>query len=140
MKRNGNTLRLPSIHIQAVMAVLLINFTHKLVREIPGSLRLIAEDGRIGILVTISTALILALAISLLCFKNRWGLFLGVIPGIWAMLQWIIVHVIKGHPDPNGIWWYPIFPIVQGALIIYFSIMAWRIEKSYSRTPALQLD
>ena len=128
MEESKNRTGLPSIHIQAVIAVLFINFIHKLVREIPGSLNL---EGGIGGIVTTTTALILALSIILLLYRKRQGLVLGMVPAVWAMLQWVLVHVIKGHPDQNGIWWYPIFPIVQGALIIYFSVLAWRNDKSF---------
>ncbi len=130
MKRNEKQSRGLSISIQAVMAMMFILFVHKIVREIPGSLEL---EGSIGGIATITAALMLALGIALLYFKNRWGLILGVIPAVWATLQWILVHVIQGNPDRNGIWWYPIFPIVQGALIIYFSILAWRDEGSFSQ-------
>lgn len=83
----------------------------------------------IGPIVTITFAVMLAIGIILSLFRIKWGLVLGVIPACWVTVQWIWVHVIKGHPDPLGIWWYPIFPIVQGALIIYFSILAWYNEK-----------
>jgi len=91
------------MHIQAAMATLFILFVHKLVREIPGSLAL---EGTLGGVVTITTAVMLAFSIALLFFRNRWGLILGAIPAVWAMLQWILVHVIQAHPDRNGIWWY----------------------------------
>jgi hypothetical protein len=130
MKRNENQSQNLPVRIQAVMATMFILFVHKLVREIPGSLNM---EGAIGGVFTITMALLLAISIMLLFFRNRWGLILGLIPAVWAMLQWILVHVIQGHPDQNGIWWYPIFPIVQGALIIYFSILAWRDEESFSK-------
>jgi hypothetical protein len=129
MKRNANQSRGLSIHIQAAMAMMFVLFVHKLVREIPHSL----DMGSISGIATIAAAAMLALGIALLFFRNRWGLILGAIPAVWAMLQWILVHVIWAHPDRNGIWWYPIFPIVQGALIIYFSILAWRDEGSFSK-------
>jgi len=129
MKRNKNPSRGLSVPVQAAMAMMFILFVHKLVREIPGSLKL---EGSIGGIATITAAVMLALAIVFLYFKNRWGLILGAIPAVWAALQWILVHVIQGNPDQNGIWWYPIFPIVQGALIIYFSILAWRDDESFS--------
>jgi hypothetical protein len=131
MIKNENQSRELSIHIQAVMAMMFILFIHKLVREIPGSLNM---EGAIGGIVTITMAVLLAISIMLLFFRNRWGLILGFVPAIWAMLQWILVHVIQRHPDRNGIWWYPIFPIIQGALIIYLSILAWRNDESFSRS------
>ena len=130
MKRNENQSRRLSIRIQAVVAMMLILFVHKLVREIPGSLKM---DGSIGGIATITAAAMLAFGIALLFFRNRWGLILGFVPAVWAMLQWILVHVIWARPDQNGVWWYPIFPIVQGALIIYFSILAWRDDESFGR-------
>ena len=132
MRKNENQSRKPSIHIQAVMAMMFILFVHKLVREIPGSL----DIGSIGGIATITAAAMLALGIALLFFRNRWGLILGFVPAVWAMLQWILVHVIWARPDQNGVWWYPIFPIVQGVLIIYFSILAWRDDESFSRSAA----
>jgi hypothetical protein len=130
MKKNENQSRSLSIPIQASMAMMFILFVHKLVREIPHSLDLKGSTGGIA---TIAAALMLGLGIVLLYFRNRWGLILGAIPAVWATLQWILVHVIQGNPDQNGIWWYPIFPIVQGALIIYFSILAWRDDESFSQ-------
>lgn len=128
MKKNENQSQGLSIPIQATMALMFILFVHKLVREIPGSIDL---GGSIGVIATIAAALMLGLGIVLLYFKNRWGLILGAIPAVWATLQWILVHVIQGNPDRNGIWWYPIFPITQGALILYFSILAWRDDESF---------
>jgi len=130
MKRNENQSQNLPVCIQAVMAMMLILFIHKLVREIPGSLHM---EGAIGGVVTITMAVLLAISIMLLFFRNKWGLILGAIPAVWATLQWILVHIIWAHPDQNGIWWYPIFPIVQGALIIYFSVLAGRDEESFSK-------
>ena len=119
-----------SVRIQAVMAMMLILFVHKLVRQIPGSLNL---EGAVGGIATITAAVLLAFGMTLLFFRIRWGLVLGSVPAVWAMLQWILVHVVQGHPDQNGVWWYPIFPIAQGALIIYFSVLAWRDKESFSQ-------
>jgi hypothetical protein len=131
MNRDQNESQNLAPSIQAVMAMMFILLVHKLVREIPGSLNI---EGAVGGIVTITTAVLLAISITLLFLRNRWGLILGLIPAVWAMLQWILVHVIQGHPDRNGIWWYPIFPIVQGALIIYFTNLAWRDQESLSRS------
>jgi hypothetical protein len=130
MKRNENQSQNLPVRIQAVMAMMFILFVHKLVREIPGSLNM---EGTIGGVVTTAMAVLLAISIMLLFFRNRWGLILGAIPAVWATLQWILVHIIWAYPDQNGIWWYPIFPIVQGALIIYFSVLAWRDKESFSK-------
>ena len=130
MKRNENQSQNLPVRIQAVMAMMFILFVHKLVREIPHSLNM---GGSMSGIATITAAAMLALGIALLFFRSRWGLILGAIPAVWATLQWILVHIIWAHPDRNGIWWYPIFPIVQGALIIYFSVLAWRDEESFSK-------
>jgi hypothetical protein len=42
------------------------------------------------------------------------------------LFQPILVHVILAKPDVNGIWWYPVFPIMQGILVIYICILAWK--------------
>ncbi len=132
-KMKENDSKYPSIYIQAVIAALLINLVHKFVREIPGSISLIGQQGFIGGVVTIITAVIIAISILLLLFKRKEGVILGIIPAIWAIVQWIINHVIWANPDINGIWWYPIFPVIQGLLIIYFSILAWRNENSFNK-------
>jgi len=131
MKKDEKQSRDLSIYIQAVMAMMFILFIHKLVREIPGSLKL---EGSMSIIATITSAVLLAISIMLLFFRNRWGLILGAIPAGMAMFQWILVHIIWANPDQNGIWWYPIFPIVLGALIIYFSALAWRNDECFNRS------
>ena len=90
-------------------------------------------EGSIGGIATITAAGMLALGVGLLFVRNQWGLILSVIPVVWATLQWILVYVIQGNPDQNRVWWYPIFPIVQEALIIYFSILAWRNEENFNQ-------
>jgi hypothetical protein len=42
------------------------------------------------------------------------------------LLQWLLVYVISGYKEPNGVWWYPLFPIFQGIMIVYFAILAYR--------------
>jgi hypothetical protein len=132
-KMKENDSKYPSIYIQAVIAVLLVNLVHKFVREIPGSMREMDQQGIIGGVFTIGTTVIIAISILLLLLKRKEGVILAIIPAIWAMVQWIINHVIWANPDINGIWWYPIFPVFQGLLIIYFSILAWRNETSFNR-------
>lgn len=132
-KMKENDSKYPSIYIQAVIAALLVNLVHKFVREIPGSISQMGTQGAVGGVVTIITAVIIAISILLLLLKRKEGVILGIIPAIWAMVQWIIYHVIWGYPDINGIWWYPIFPVVQGLLIIYFSLLAWRNETSFNK-------
>ncbi len=113
---------LPSIHVQAAIALMLIQFVHKIVREIPGALKM-GGPGAVGVPIL---ACLLALGICLLLLKIRWGLILGIISGAWMIFQPILVHIIIAKPDINGIWWYPIFPWTQALLIIYFCRLAWK--------------
>ncbi len=117
-------LTLPSIYIQAAISMMLIQLVHKIVREIPGSLRMEGPGG----FVTIVFACLLAAGILLLLLRIKWGLLLGIIDGAWMLFQPIYVHVIRGLPDQNGIWWYPLFPWIQAILIIYFCFHAWKRE------------
>ena len=117
-----------SIYIQVVIAMLFINFIHKLVREIPGS---IIESTTPGLIITTIMAIVLTVSIILLLLGVKLGLYIGLIPAIWATFQWVIYHVILGNPDINGIWWYPIFPTIQGLLIIYFSYLAWKNDEIF---------
>jgi hypothetical protein len=121
MTTNKTTSKMPSIHIQAVIAVMLIQLVHKIVREIPGVLKI----GGVGTIAVPIFATLLALGIVLLLLKSKWGLILGIVDGAFMIFQPILVHIIQGHPDQNGIWWYPMFPWTQAILIIYFCILAW---------------
>ena len=113
---------LPSIQIQAAIALMLIQLVHKIVREIPGVMKM-GGPGTIG--VPIFTGL-LVIGILLLILRNKWGLILGMIDGAFMIFQPILVHIIQAHPDQNGIWWYPIFPWMQAILILYFCRLAWK--------------
>ena len=113
---------LPSNQNQAVIALMLIQLVHKIVREIPGAVRL-GGPGEIGVPVF---AGLLAIGILLIVLRNKWGLILGIIDGAFMIFQPVLVHIIQAHPDQNGIWWYPIFPWIQAILIIYFCLLAWK--------------
>jgi hypothetical protein len=113
---------LPSIQIQAAVALMLIQLVHKIVREIPGAIKM-GGPGAIGVSFF---ACLLAIGILLIVLKNKWGLILGMIDGVFMIFQPILIHIILAHPDQNGIWWYPIFPWTQAILIIYFCRLAWK--------------
>ena len=113
---------LPAIQVQAVIALMLIQLVHKIVREIPGAIKM-GGPGAVGVPIF---AGLLVIGILLLIFRNKWGLILGMIDGAVMIFQPILVHVILAHPDQNGIWWYPIFPWTQAILIIYFCRIAWK--------------
>ena len=113
---------LPSIQIQAAIALMLIQLVHKIVREIPGATKM----GGPGAIAVPVFAGLLAIGILLLVLKNKWGLILGIIDGAFMIFQPVLVHIIQAHPDQNGIWWYPIFPWMQAILIIYFCRLAWK--------------
>jgi len=117
-----NKLKSPSIYIQVVIAMLLIQLVHKIVREIPGAIQM-GGPGAVGVPIF---AGLLVIGILLLVFKNKWGLILGMIDGAFMIFQPILVHIILAHPDQNGIWWYPIFPWTQAILVIYFCRLAWK--------------
>jgi len=113
---------LPTIHIQAAIALMLIQLVHKIVREIPGAIKM-GGPGAVGVPIF---AGLLVIGILLLLLRNKWGLILGMIDGAFMIFQPILVHIILAHPDQNGIWWYPIFPWTQAILLIYFCRTAWK--------------
>lgn len=127
IKTKENKLKSPKIYIQAVIALLLVQLIHKIVREIPGSINM---EGPGVIVPSIFTGL-LVISIILLVLKNKWGLILGMIDGVFMIFQPVLIHIILAHPDQNGVWWYPIFPWIQAVLIIYFSLLVLRNEKKY---------
>jgi len=113
---------LPDIQVQVAIALMLIQLVHKIVREIPGAIKM----GGPGAIVVPIFAGLLVIGILLLVLGNKWGLILGGIDGAFMIFQPILVHIIFAHPDQNGIWWYPIFPWTQAILIIYFCRIAWK--------------
>jgi hypothetical protein len=127
-KMKKNKLKSPTIYIQAAIALLLIQLVHKIVREIPGAIKM----GGPGVIVTSIFAGLLVISIILLVLRNKWGLILGMIDGIFMIFQPILIHIILAHPDQNGVWWYPIFPWIQAILIIYFSFLVLGNENKYS--------
>jgi len=113
---------LPAIQVQAVIALMLIQLVHKIVREIPGAIKM-GGPGAVGVPIF---AGLLVIGILLLALRNKLGLILGMIDGVFMIFQPVLVHIILAHPDQNGIWWYPIFPWTQAILIIYFCRIAWK--------------
>jgi len=97
---------LPNIQVQVVIALMLIQLVRKIVREIPGAIKM----GGLGTAGVPIFAGILVIGILLLVLRNKWGLVLGMIDGAFMVFQPVLVHIILAHPDQNGIWWYPIFP------------------------------
>ena len=123
----NSKLKSPSIYIQATIALLLIQLVHKIVREIPGAIKM----GGPGAIVTSIFAGLLVISIILLVLRNKWGLILGMIDGVFMIFQPVLVHIILAHPDQNEIWWYPVFPWIQAIVIIYFSFLVLRNENKY---------
>ncbi len=117
---------LPSIYVQAAIAVMLIQLVHKIVREIPGAIKM----GGPGTVVVPIFAGILTAGIILLFLRNKFGLILGMLDAAFMIFQPVFVHIILAHPDQNGIWWYPVFPWIQAILIFYFCSIAWKNRQS----------
>ena len=117
-----NKVKSQTIYIQVTIALLFIQLVHKIVREIPGAINM----GGFGAIAVPAFAGLLVISILLLIFRNKWGLVLGMIDGVFMIFQPILVHIILAKPDINGIWWYPIFPWTQAILIIYFCVLAWK--------------
>ena len=120
----------PTIYIQVTVAVLLYNLFHILAWELPLAVRLGWQINVIGDVFIISIAII---SIILISIRNKIGLILGIIPALWAiLLQWLLVYVISGYEEPNGVWWYPLFPIFQGIMIVYFIKLTYRSDGGQS--------
>ncbi len=124
--KNRDKLSVPVIYIKAVAALIFIQLVHKAVREIPHVLQMTRIFPKIGLI--FFTALLIAGIIGVFC-RFRWGLIFAIIEGTWMICQPFLVHGIMRMPHLNGIWWYPIFPITQGGLIIYFSLITWQKDK-----------
>lgn len=120
-----NKLKSSNIYIQSTVALLFIQFVHKIVREIPGALKM----GGAGAKVVPVFAVVLIISIILILIRRKIGLFIGIFAAAYMIFQPIFVHIITAHPDQNGIWWYPVFPWIQAIMIIYFSILTLCNEK-----------
>ncbi|PIE52968.1 hypothetical protein CSA37_03370 [Candidatus Fermentibacteria bacterium] len=103
----------------ALMFVLLI---HNMVRWLPGSFRF----GTSATLFAVTASALLLLGIILVLLKKKAGLLLGLLNGVLMVFMPIFIHIIKGLPDINGIWWYPILPWSISILTIHFCVQAWK--------------
>ncbi len=129
-KINKNKLKSPTIFIQALISLLLIQLVHKIVREIPGAINM----GGPGATAVPIFAGLLVISIILLILRNKWGLILGITDAVFMLFQPVLVHIILEHPDQNEIWWYPVFPWIQAILIIYFSVLVFRNENKFKKS------
>jgi hypothetical protein len=121
-----NQIKSPTIYLQVTVAALLYNLLHILAWELPLAVRLGWRINVIGDVFIISISII---SIILIFLRKKIGLILGMIPALWAILfQWFLVYIISGYREPNGVWWYPLFPIFQGIMIVYFINLASRDE------------
>ncbi len=114
----------PSIYIQVAVAALLYNLLYILAWELPLA---ITVDWGINVIGDILIIAISTMSIILIALRKRIGLLIGMMPAFWAIfLQWFLVYIISGYKEPNGVWWHPIFPIFQGIMIVFFSILAYK--------------
>jgi hypothetical protein len=115
------------IYIQVVAAALLYNLLHIFAWELPLAIRLGWGINVIGDLFIILCS---AVSIILIALRRKIGLVIGMVPALWALfVQWFLVYIISGYKEPNGVWWYPIFPIAQGIMIGYFSFLTYKDKK-----------
>lgn len=117
-----------SIYVQSLIALLIIQVLHKIVREIPHAWTLAGP----GKFITTAFMLFMLIEIFLLLFRIKWSLIIGIICSLWMFIQPVIVRLIMKVPFSDGIWWYCAFPIIQALLIIYFSIMTWKKDVSFA--------
>src|SRR4030043_2032706 len=116
-----------SIYLQVTVAALLYNLFHLLAWELPLAVKM---SWRINIVGDIFILLVGILSMILISMRNKIGLMFGMIPALWAiLLQWLLVYVISGYKEPNGVWWYPLFPIFQGIMIVSFINLAYRGDR-----------
>ncbi|MCU0849575.1 MAG: hypothetical protein MUD12_16960, partial [Spirochaetes bacterium] len=117
-------LKTANFPLQVAIATLLYNVLHILAWELPIAVRLSWDVNIIGDIIVIAAS---TLGMILIAFGKKAGLILAVIPASWAIFfQWFIVYFILGYKEPNGVWWYPLFPIFQGINIVFFCILAYR--------------
>ncbi len=119
-----NPIKSPTIYLQVTVAALLYNLLHILAWELPLAVRM---GWRINVVGDVFIIAIGIMSIILISLRKKAGLILGMMPALWAiLLQWLLVYVLSGYEEPNGVWWYPLFPIFQGIMIIYFINLTYR--------------
>lgn len=139
--------KMPKSYIQVILAVLVFNALHLLAWELPLAVK---HNFLINIYGAAVILIISPLGIFLISMKRKIGLILGLMQASWAVIfQWFFVYIVVGHTEPNGVWWYPLFTILQGLQIIYFTILiltgafqhALPVEtKNSLRSPAIYLQ
>jgi hypothetical protein len=113
-----------SIYIQVAVAALLYNLLHMFAWELPAAIKL---GWRINVIGDVFIISISTVSIILISLRKKMGLIVGMMPVLWAIfLQWFLVYIISGYKEPDGVWWYPVFPIFQGIMIGCFSILAYK--------------
>jgi hypothetical protein len=119
-----NQIKSSSIYIQVAVAALLYNLLHIFAWELPIAIRL---GWRINVIGDVFIISISTMSIILISLRKKMGLIVGMMPALWAIfLQWFLVYIISGYKEPYGVWWYPIFPIFQGIMIGYFSVLTYK--------------
>ncbi len=127
--KSSRKLSVPGIYIKAVVALMFIQLVHKVVREMPHGLQSPLLFPKV--MLFFFFGLLIAGIIGLFC-RFRWGLIFGMIVGAWMIFQPFLPFFVLGKMSVShfdGIWWYPIFPITQGILIVYFSLLTWQKDK-----------
>jgi hypothetical protein len=119
-----NQIKASIIYIQVAVAALLYNLLHIFAWELPLAMRFGWKINVIGDIFIISIS---TMSIILISLRKKIGLIAGMIPALWAIFfQWFLVYIIWGYKEPYGVWWYPIFPIFQGIMIGYFSVLTYK--------------
>ncbi len=117
----------PAIYLYAILSVMLINFLHKLVQEIPSSMEKLGATMPIN--PAIITAIVLIISMILISMRLKIGIYLGFIPAFWSLIQEVVSHIILKHPI-TGVWWYPVFTFSQGILMFCFLILLLKENKN----------
>lgn len=127
-----DNLSLPTLYRKAIIGLILIQLTHKAVHEIPG----LVQIGQTSVWIYNSIQILLYFTgiVLLLVRKDLWSLLPGFVSSILLMVQpalrllFILLHIKVD--DHGGVWWYPIFPLVQGGLILYFTWLAFHENRT----------
>jgi hypothetical protein len=122
-------LMVPAIYLYSVLSLMLINFLHKLVQEIPSSMEKLGSGAPVN--PAIITAIVLVISMILIMMRKKAGIYLGFIPAFWALIQEVVSHVILKHPI-SGVSWYPIFTTSQGILMLCFLILVLKENRKIS--------
>jgi len=116
---------LRSVYIQAAVAMMLLQLAD-IVKDFLELLTLSRDTGSpVGVFTFVVSGL-LVVAIMMAVLRIKWGLVLGVISGVWMLIQPVLRGAIGAQIGQSVAWWYTLVTMIPTLSLIYFCVLAWK--------------